>query len=144
MSGADFTVLGVPMSVEEPFSGQCPVQATGTIGERGWYFRARGQHWSVTIGALVDSYVSERDADLDVIGPCDDVRPYSAGYMKDDESERHLRCALHLYVRGIRGVVIYPDPPTMLPPCGKCGATTADRHPIHDMLPWCAAHEEGA
>lgn len=31
------------------FGGQCPVQAEGQIGDAYWYFRARGDSWSITV-----------------------------------------------------------------------------------------------
>lgn len=30
--------------------GNCPVQGEGTIGSEPWYFRARGQSWTLGIG----------------------------------------------------------------------------------------------
>lgn len=35
----------------DTFGGNCPVQADGTIGGVPFYFRARGKHWSLGIGA---------------------------------------------------------------------------------------------
>lgn len=135
-----YAVLGIAaMVVDEGFGGSCPVQASGTISDRAWYFRARGQHWSVAIGEDGGGgYVSHVDADLFVCGPSDDVRPYSAGYMEDHESERHLRFAMHLYARGIRGVVEIPDPADLLPPCMKCATPTAGRWRMIAMCPGCA------
>lgn len=34
----------------ESFGGNCPVQAWGTVGGKKFYFRARGEHWSMAIG----------------------------------------------------------------------------------------------
>lgn len=30
--------------------GQCPMQAEGTINGKPFYFRARGEHWSFSVG----------------------------------------------------------------------------------------------
>ncbi len=30
--------------------GQCPMQAEGKIGDKRFYFRARGEHWSLSVG----------------------------------------------------------------------------------------------
>ena len=35
----------------EWLGGNCPVQAEGTIDGKPFYFRARGKHWSLGIGA---------------------------------------------------------------------------------------------
>lgn len=34
----------------ETLGGNCPVQADGTIDGKPFYFRARGDHWSIGIG----------------------------------------------------------------------------------------------
>lgn len=146
---------GATVAVAE-FGGQVPVQGTGTITVPSarpvdifdifgvcevvtdWYFRARGQHWSVTFGkAERDGYVSGAGALLDVYGPSGDVRPYSAGYMEEDECQRHLTFALSLFAAGIRGEVEIPDPPDLLPPCMDCGAPTSIRV---ERIPVCEAH----
>lgn len=123
------------------FAGLSPVEGTGRIAdpapaeifgadtdlardaERDWYFRARGQHWSVAIGRRVNAGGNVRPdgADLYVSGPADDIRPYAAGHMADDECERHLTFALTLWAAGFRGRVALPDPPEMRPPCFRCG-----------------------
>jgi hypothetical protein len=126
----------------DDFGGMCPVQGSGRLvdtttaglfganttiareGTRDWYFRARGQHWTVAIGRRDNpsGYVHPIGADLFVAGPSDDIRPYSAGYMEADECARHLTFALTLWTVGIRGVVEIPDPPEMRGPCFRCGA----------------------
>lgn len=34
--------------------GNCPVQIERTVGDRQFYFRARGEHWSLCVGAAGD------------------------------------------------------------------------------------------
>ena len=49
--GAGFTYKGCP-SFEMKIGGNCPVQATGTIGDNQkdeFYFRARGEHWQFEV-----------------------------------------------------------------------------------------------
>lgn len=35
---------------EDYFGGNCPVQGEGTICGHPWYFRARGEDWSLVVG----------------------------------------------------------------------------------------------
>lgn len=37
----------------DQIGGNCPVQAEGKIGGKEFYFRARGEHWSIGIGGDV-------------------------------------------------------------------------------------------
>lgn len=66
--------------------GVCPVQGGGEIDGAEFYFRARGRHWSFTVGP--------DDAPLfDVEEEWGDG-PYDAGYMDLEEAERLIqRCA---------------------------------------------------
>jgi hypothetical protein len=149
---ASLPIEGATVDVDE-FGGMCPVQGGGTIrldsaavfdifAAHVWYFRARGQHWSVEIGRTLDEFgcVKEGAEDLVVRGPSDDPAPYSAGYMNADECARHLTFALALFIAGIRGKVRIPDPADMLPPCIKCGAQSPGRV---QGLPVCGEHRAG-
>lgn len=41
-----------PITIEIDFcGGNCPVQAEGRINGEPFYFRARGEHWSLSVGA---------------------------------------------------------------------------------------------
>jgi hypothetical protein len=76
------------MSVEikiDTIGGNCPVQAEGTINGKPFYFRARGQHWSLSIGGA------------DLIGnpefsyaeKCGDG-PFTAGWITEDEARTFI------------------------------------------------------
>ena len=44
--------------------GNCPVQAEGTIGGEPFYFRARGDRWTIAIGGdVIDNTVGRGAAD---------------------------------------------------------------------------------
>lgn len=79
------------MSVEIiMIGGNCPVQAEGIIGGKPFYFRARGEHWSMEIG--YDSKSSE---------PAEWYKeeewgdgPYDAGWMPEEDAINIIeRCA---------------------------------------------------
>ena len=82
--------------VVESFGGAAPVQATGTIDGVPFYFRARGRHWSLSVGS---SYADDTDLGvhgLDVVGRprcfvehqwCDDL--FGASHMT---CEQAMRC----------------------------------------------------
>lgn len=61
--------------------GNCPVQAEGTIDDEPFYFRARGQGWSLSVGGddvMMDPkwHHSEQYGD----------GPFDAGWMPEDEA----------------------------------------------------------
>lgn len=72
----------------EWLSGQCPVQAEGVIGGRKFYFRARWNKWSVSIGddpvGNPEFFYSEPWGD----------EPGEAGYMPEDT-------AIVMIIRGL-------------------------------------------
>lgn len=107
-AGTKFTI--------ECFGGFCPVQGSGKIDDQSWYFRARGQHWSLTIGkedADGSGYVDDKDAIFDMLGPCNIMELFAAGYMDQDEILEHMKYALGMYLRGERGEIRLPDPQNM-------------------------------
>lgn len=61
--------------------GNCPVQAEGTINGKPFYFRARGEEWSLSIGG--DDVVG--DPDWYYEEPYGD-EPFMAGWMSDHEA----------------------------------------------------------
>jgi hypothetical protein len=73
------------------FGGNCPVQAEGTIDGHAFYFRARGAHWSMSIGGK------------DVIGEplwrhFEYWAPWPmAGYMTDDEARECIDRAIDIF-----------------------------------------------
>jgi hypothetical protein len=76
--------------------GNCPVQGEGTINGKKFYFRARGEHWSLGVGA-------------DPVGEPEwyHEKPYGvwpdAGWMPLDEAEDFLRTAADRYAAGLPG-----------------------------------------
>lgn len=74
--------------------GFCPVQAEGSVGDKKFYFRARGQQWSVGVGddpvASPDWRYSERyGEDL-----------FDAGWMTVAEARDFIDKAMKLYATG--------------------------------------------
>lgn len=70
--------------------GNCPVQAEGTINGKAFYFRARGEHWSIGIGG---------DPVGDPEWEC--CEPYGswpdAGWMTEDEARGFIADAAARY-----------------------------------------------
>lgn len=65
--------------------GNCPVQAEGTVDGEPFYFRARGERWSMSVGGddvvgAPDWYYEEPYGD----------RPYAAGWMSEYEARRFI------------------------------------------------------
>ena len=75
----------------EWLGGNCPVQAEGTIQGVPFYFRARGEHWSLGVGAdpvgRPDWYHREPYGDEE----------YAAGWMPQHEALGFLAKAIGLY-----------------------------------------------
>lgn len=71
--------------------GFCPVQAEGTIEGEEFYFRARGERWSIGIGGDVvakpDWYHEQPYGD----------EPFAAGYMDLDEARAFIEEAAERY-----------------------------------------------
>jgi hypothetical protein len=71
--------------------GNCPVQAEGTIAGKPFYFRARGEHWSIGIGGDTvgdpEWYYEEPYGDEE----------YVAGWMSEDEAREFIDKAAKLY-----------------------------------------------
>jgi hypothetical protein len=73
--------------------GNCPVQAFGTVNGKPFYFRARGEHWSMSIGGV------------DCIGAPEwhYEEPFGtwpeAGWMSEEQAEQFLRAAAERYVK---------------------------------------------
>ena len=123
----------VPIVTISHIGGACPVQGYGTVqafgvfdaSVRHWYFRARGQSWTLTVGDLApsvgddwsdpgpldDGFVSPNRADLCVRGEYQGGL-YAAGWMPGVDAEARIRKALDLWARGERGCVdLGPDGP---------------------------------
>lgn len=88
-------VYNSPTIVIDFLGGNCPVQAEGTVDGQPFYFRARGDHWSMSIGGS------------DVVGKPDWYydEPYEtwpdAGWMSIKEAEAFLHRAASAWVSRI-------------------------------------------
>ena len=75
----------------DTIGGFCPVQAEGALDGMPFYFRARGQHWSFSVGA-------------EPVGKPDWIHreaygegPFDAGYMLEEEALSFIAKAVGLY-----------------------------------------------
>lgn len=84
MSAADTNLATDALDgiVIEHISGICPVQAEGTIDGLPFYFRARGQRWSIEIGKSSDAEKSFTYSEAW------GAEPFAAGWMDEDEVHR--------------------------------------------------------
>jgi hypothetical protein len=77
--------------VIDKIGGNCPVQAEGTIAGQPFYFRARGEHWSIGIGGDVvgdpDWYHEEEYSD----------EQFAAGWMTEAEARAFIEKAAEKY-----------------------------------------------
>jgi len=76
--------------VIDTIGGNCPVQATGTINGKPFYFRARGEHWRIGVGGdpvMDPEWSVERRWG---------AGEFAASWMSEDEAlaliERSLKC----------------------------------------------------
>lgn len=105
--------MNAPIITTEWFGGQAPVQGVGTVQVLGafvparhWYFRARGDEWSVDVGGLDPGYgglVAEEDTDLTVSG--DYGQMFDASYMLEEHARQAITAALERWGAGERGEV---------------------------------------
>jgi hypothetical protein len=78
----------------EFLGGECPVQGWGTCGGWSWYFRARGEQWTISASdGSVDAI--DVDATSDVTFYYEEeyafgVSQYDAGYMSHDEARHYI------------------------------------------------------
>ena len=85
--------MSEPEIVIETYGGNCPVQADGTVNGKPFYFRARGQRWSMSIGGddvigKPEWYHQEAYGDTE----------FAAGWMEWEEALTFLRKAAAMYV----------------------------------------------
>ena len=102
-------MIGHVEITEEP-CGMCPVQAFGYATPEGgakqaWYFRARGEHWTLTVGREYDwgdriggGYVDDEDAVWSAEGAWGS--DFAAGYMPPSVAMRLITDALERFCRG--------------------------------------------
>lgn len=67
--------------------GNCPVQAEGTVDGEPFYFRARGEHWSMGIGGEPVGYPAWK---IKENYPGDQ---FAAGWMAEDEARTFIEKA---------------------------------------------------
>lgn len=85
-------IATMPEIIITLLGGNCPVQAEGTINGVEFYFRARGQRWTLGIGGDV------------VLAPdwcCEEPYgdgPFDAGWMGEDEARGFIEKGAQLYV----------------------------------------------
>jgi hypothetical protein len=71
--------------------GNCPVQIEGTIAGKDFYFRARGQHWSIGIGGEPVSKPEWYYQEMYGLGP------YDAGWMTIEEAKAFVEKAAGIF-----------------------------------------------
>lgn len=78
--------------------GNCPVQAEGAIDGKEFYFRARGQRWSMSIGGddvvLSPKWYYEEDWG---------DGPYDAGWMPEDIAREKIAISAKMYAVQTKG-----------------------------------------
>jgi len=82
--------------VIDTLGGLCPVQAEGRINDKQFYFRARGDAWSLGIADTVDEAIG--NPTVEYVGVYGEVGGYEAGYLPDDEARAIIRCCAQQYV----------------------------------------------
>lgn len=83
----DFRPSVPPWLVLEFFGGYCPVQGWGSCDGHPWYFRSRGEHWTLTVSKPGGDPVAEGkpmalyDREVEY-----GEGPYDAGWMPHEEA----------------------------------------------------------
>lgn len=79
--------------------GNCPVQAEGTIDGKRFYFRARGEHWSMEVHPTsTDDYVTWPRDDAEWMHEEEwGDEQYAAGWMPEDVALEMINKAAGLY-----------------------------------------------
>ncbi len=95
--------------------GNCPVQGEGFIDGYPFYFRARGESWSLEISKRGDSEVAlgnDAKFELEVWGWYGEPgEMFGAGWMEIEEAEKLIIEVAALFVGGLRGThQLNPDP----------------------------------
>jgi hypothetical protein len=93
-----------PEIVIAQLGGNCPVQAEGTINGKPFYFRARGEAWSLGIGGADPCGEAEWEHS-EWFGEWPD-----AGWMTPEQAEGFLRQAAARYANGQPGGSLADDP----------------------------------
>lgn len=82
--------------------GHAPVQFEGTVDDKCFYFRSRGNHWSLNIDDDSDSCVAEDTVtrSFSCRGRYSDSNDYAASYIPYEQAEEIIRCGIDLWRRG--------------------------------------------
>lgn len=86
------TIVSTPSIEITSLGGNCPVQAEGFIDGQPFYFRARGNRWTMGIGGA-DTVLSPDWFHEALYGDA----PFAAGWMDDDEARHFIAEAAALY-----------------------------------------------
>ena len=80
--------------------GQCPVQSEGTLDGIPYYFRARHENWSFSVGPdpLMDDIES---LNFWVSGLYKDGDPEQAGWMIEEEAKEIIEACVELYTKTV-------------------------------------------
>jgi hypothetical protein len=81
--------------------GNCPVQAEGKIGGKEFYFRARGNHWSISIDSDLGPDVRFLNPEWYYEEPYGDG-PYDAGWMSEEEARALIYEAAKRYLEEVK------------------------------------------
>ena len=82
--------------------GNCPVQAEGTVDGAPFYFRARGNSWSMSIGAKPVEVCCGQADGWHMHRQWGD-EPFAAGWMPVEEAMRLIREAAEAYASDLFG-----------------------------------------
>ncbi len=80
--------------VIDTVGGNCPVEAEGTVGGKPFYFRARGEHWTMSIGGepvMKPEWHRRRQYG---------TRRFDAGWMEWNEAEAFIKESAADYLAG--------------------------------------------
>lgn len=81
-----------PEIIIDMLGGNCPVQAEGTVNGVSFYFRARGERWSMEIG----EGAGDRDVAWEYTEHYGET-PYAAGWMEPNEARAFIEKAAKMY-----------------------------------------------
>jgi hypothetical protein len=87
----------LPLVIDQ-IGGNCPVQAEGTILGKPFYFRARGEHWTLGIGGS-DPMIAPEWQRRERWGN----KQFEAGWMLESDALAIIRQCATQYMEGRRG-----------------------------------------
>lgn len=124
-----------PVTIDS-ISGNCPVQAEGTIGDKLFYFRARGARWSIDIGGE-DPCARAEWSYTEPFGAWPE-----AGWMEPEQAEWLIRRAARLYAE------TRDDQDSRIDPLASCPSDLVEwgrRHgiPTFAAFTWAAGFAAG-